>query len=61
MVLVVLNDGEIDIFYNFACSLRAHGLEAIMHKVRTLRVGRRKVVKYSIDGCSAGGSVRRVS
>lgn len=33
MVLVVLNDGEIDIFLNFACSCRAHGLEAALRKV----------------------------
>jgi hypothetical protein len=34
VILIVLNDGEIDIFINFACSMRAHGLEAsYLHKV----------------------------
>jgi hypothetical protein len=34
VILIVLNDGEIDIFINFACSLRAHGLEAsYLHRV----------------------------
>lgn len=33
VVLIVLNDGEIDIFYNFACSCKAHGLLEALHRV----------------------------
>lgn len=33
IILIVLNDGEIDIFLNFACSLQAHGLEDSLRRV----------------------------